>query len=192
MYTGSKIKYKSLDSSAKAQKKVLDEELEAIILPKPNSSILGLRVKLWFYNIAGKPTGKGLRYFIKNKLGEPPVYTSSVNFEKNRAIMANRLENRGYFKGRVSVDTLIKKLRTQGLFTARPGVQYTIDTVNFPKDSSKLSTDLGRLLAVPLNQEGDLSGLLSELLEQCFDRHLLRHALSLLDPTSVCQPPHSR
>jgi outer membrane protein insertion porin family len=140
LYVGSKIKYKSLDSSAKVQKAVLEEELEAIILPKPNSKILGLRVKLWFYNIAGKPTGKGLRYFIKNKLGEPPVYTSSVNFEKNRAIMANRLENRGYFKGRVTVDTTTRHLRTAGLFTTKPGVQYIIDTVNFPKDSSQLSS----------------------------------------------------
>ena len=139
LYIGSKIKYVSQGNSAKSQKAVLKDELKAIILPKPNSSILGLRYKLWFYNIAGKPTGKGLRYFLKYKLGEPPVYASSVNFEKNRAIMTNRLQNKGYFKGIVSVDTTTKNKRTTGLFTAKPAAQYTIDTVNFPKDSSELS-----------------------------------------------------
>lgn len=139
LYVGSKLKYVSADSSAKSQKAVLKEELQAIILPKPNSTILGLRVKLWFYNIAGKPTGKGLRYLIKNKLGEPPVYTSAVNFEKNRAIMTNRLENRGYFKGNVNFDTTTKDQRTSAVFITKPGVQYIIDTVNFPKDSSALS-----------------------------------------------------
>ena len=140
LYVGSKIKYKSgEDSSAKEEKAVLKDELKAIILPKPNSKILGLRVKLWFYNIAGKPTGKGLRYLIRNKLGEPPVYASMVNFEKNRAIMSNRLENRGYFKGKAAVDTSTKNRRTSGLFTVVPGVQYLIDSVNLPKDSSDLS-----------------------------------------------------
>jgi len=139
LYTGSKIKYVSQDSSAKSQKAVLKDELNAIILPKPNSSIFGLRINLWFYNIAGKPRGKGLRYLIRNKLGEPPVYTSSVNFEKNRDIMINRLQNRGYFKGHVTFDTTTKNKRTSGLFIAKPGLQYIIDSVNFPKDSSELS-----------------------------------------------------
>ena len=139
LYTGSKIKYVSTDSSAKKQKAVLKPDLQAIILPKPNKKILGLRVQLWFYNIAGKPTGKGLRYLIKNKLGEPPVYAKDVNFEKNRAIMTNRLQNRGYFKGNVIFDTITKNKRTTALYIAKPGVQYIIDTVNFPTDSSELS-----------------------------------------------------
>jgi outer membrane protein assembly factor BamA len=142
LYNGSKIKYVPFDSSSKSQKPVLKEELEAIILPKPNSSILGMKVKLWFYNIAGTPKGKGLRYFLRNKLGEPPVYASAVNFEKNRAIMTNRLENRGYFRGNVRFDTTTKNLRTTALFTAKPGPQYKIDTVNFPQDSSVLSKAL--------------------------------------------------
>ena len=140
LYVGSTVKYIAADSSAKAQKAVLKEELKAIILPKPNSGILGIRPKLWFYNIAGNPTGKGLRYFIKNKLGEPPVYTSSVNFEKNRAIMTNRLENRGYFKGKVTFDTTTTHKRTSAVFFTKPAAQYVIDTLNFPKDSSELST----------------------------------------------------
>lgn len=139
LYTGSKIKYVASDTNSGTQKAVLKEELQAIILPKPNSKILGLRVKLWFYNIAGKPKGKGLRYLIRNKLGEPPVYASDVNFEKNNSILINRLQNRGYFKSRSAVDTSTKDKRTAGLFTIMPGPRYIIDSVNFPKDSSELS-----------------------------------------------------
>jgi len=139
LYTGSKIKYISNDSSAKAQKEVLKEELEAIILPKPNSKILGMRIKLWFYNIAGKPTGKGLRYLVKNKLGEPPVVTSDINFEKNNSIMINRMQNRGYFNAASAWDTTTKDKKTTALFTVKPSVQYLIDSVQFPADSSELS-----------------------------------------------------
>ncbi len=139
LYVGAKIKYMPADTTSKIQKAVLKEELEAIILPKPNGKILGLRVKLWFYNIAGKPTGKGLRYLIKNKLGEPPVYTSDVNFEKNNSIMINRLQNRGYFNGSSSYDTTTKDKKTSALFVVKPSVQYIIDSVIFPQDSSELS-----------------------------------------------------
>ncbi|MES2892354.1 MAG: POTRA domain-containing protein, partial [Bacteroidota bacterium] len=139
LYVGSKIEYKTQDSSAKAEKAVLKDELKALILPKPNTKILGLRWKLWFYNIAGTPKGKGLRYLLRTKLGEPPVLTKDVNFEKNRALLANRLENRGYFKAQVSFDTTTKDKRTSAVFVTKPGVQYLIDTVNFPTDSSVLS-----------------------------------------------------
>ena len=52
--------------------------------------------------------------------------------------------------------------------------------------------DLGRLLAVLLNQEGDLSGLLSVQLEQCLASRLLCHTVSLPNPPPVCHPLHSR
>ena len=52
--------------------------------------------------------------------------------------------------------------------------------------------DLGRLLAVPLNQEGDLSGLLSVQLEQCLASRALCHTVSLPNSPPVCHPLHSR
>ncbi|MEO7767957.1 MAG: BamA/TamA family outer membrane protein, partial [Ferruginibacter sp.] len=73
------------------------------------------------------------------------VYASAVNFERNRSIMTNRLENRGYFKGRVSFDTTTKNKRTSAVFTAKPGVQYLIDSVRFPTDSSELSKALKKV-----------------------------------------------
>jgi len=142
LYVGSSIKYTAADSSGKAEKAVLKDELKALVLPKPNSKILGLRVKLWFYNIAGTPRGKGLRYLIRNKLGEPPVLGLDINFEKNRNIMVNRLQNRGYFRSRVDFDTVSKHKRTSAIFTTRPGWQYMTDTVSFPKDSSGLSATI--------------------------------------------------
>ena len=51
---------------------------------------------------------------------------------------------------------------------------------------------LRRLLAVPLNQEGDLNGLLSVQLEQCLASRLLCHTMSLPNPPPVCYPLHSR
>lgn len=137
LYTGADV---SIESPEKINnRKELEGELEDLIRPKPNGKILGMRVKLWFYNVAGTPTGKGLRYFIKNKLGEPPVLASYSAFEKNRAIMQNRLENRGYFHDTVSFDTVTKNKKVFVEYKALVGKQYTIRKATFPKDSSVIS-----------------------------------------------------
>jgi len=155
LYDGSTIKYVSNDTNSKETKAVLKDQLKAIILPKPNSKILGMRVKLWFYNIAGTPKGKGLRYFLRNKLGEPPVYTSTVNFEKNRNIMLNRLQNKGYFNAAVAFDTITKKYETKGLFTVKPALLYTIDSIFFPNDSSALSKAIATTSRQSLLKKGN-------------------------------------
>ncbi|HRI21740.1 MAG TPA: hypothetical protein PLA68_12340, partial [Panacibacter sp.] len=97
LYAGAAIKLKPANDTVQFNSKDLKEELDALLRPNPNASFLGVKYKLLIYNLAGTPTGKGLRYWIKTKLGEPPVLGSSVNLEKNRGILENRFENRGYF-----------------------------------------------------------------------------------------------
>jgi outer membrane protein assembly factor BamA len=143
LYTGADV---AIESTEKVKaKKELEGELKDLLRPKPNGKILGLRVKLWFYNIAGTPTGKGLRYWVKNKLGEPPVLASYSAFEKNRAVLQNRLENRGYFHDTVSFDTISKNKRVFVKYKGIVGKQYTIRQVSFPKDSSILSKTIDSL-----------------------------------------------
>ena len=103
LYDGAKIKIKASPPLSRSDAKSLKTELDGLIRPKPNGSFLGIKVKLLLYNLAGKPTGKGLRYLIRNKLGEPPVLASFSAMEKNRAVLQNRLENRGFFKDTVNI-----------------------------------------------------------------------------------------
>ncbi len=84
--------------------------------------------------MAGKPKGKGLRYLIREKLGEPPVLASYSAMEKNRAVLQNRLENRGYFKDTVILDTIYKGRKLSAVYTADIGKQYTIRNVIYPSD----------------------------------------------------------
>src|SRR5690554_2628244 len=58
----------------KKDRKNLEDELEESIRPRPNSSFLGLRFKLYIYNVVGEPKSeKGLRNWLRDKIGEPPV-----------------------------------------------------------------------------------------------------------------------
>lgn len=139
LYVGSKLEVKANPPISKKQKKALESDMTSLIRPKPNSKILGIRLKLTFYNMVDTPKGKGLRYFIKNKLGEPPVIASYSTLLQDRAVIQNRLENRGFFQDTVTLDTVVKHRKFTSVFTAYVNKQYTIRNISFPTDNSVLS-----------------------------------------------------
>src|ERR1700749_1879033 len=74
LYTANKVNIESSVPMKKKEKKALSSELSALLRPKLNGKILGIRFKLWIYNIAGTPKkNKGFKYWLKNKVGEAPV-----------------------------------------------------------------------------------------------------------------------
>lgn len=141
LYDGTTIKVHT-DGSKPAS--ALKSELEDLVRPKRNKKILGMRYKLWFYYVAGEPRGKGLRKLIREKWGEPPVLASEVNLEKNRQILENRLQNRGYFYAAVTGDTVTKeKDRLVKLkFEAMTGPRYFIRNITFPQDTEQVCREI--------------------------------------------------
>ena len=153
LYTGAEIKIDAKDLGKK-KKKLLAAELKALTRPKPNRSILGLRPKLWFWNIAGTPKRKiSIKRLIK-KIGEPPVLLSDVNLNKNSVVLQNDLENTGYFRSSVTGETVIRKKRAKAIYTVVPGPQYTINEVVFQQDSSALQKAINRTKKRTLMKKG--------------------------------------
>ena len=117
LYTGAKINIKN-DTLSKKEKSSLKEALQEQLRPKPNSSFLGLRPKLYIYNITKEPKKeKGLRYWLKNKIGEKPVLLQDVDREFNKKIIVNYSENKGFFNAKASSDTISKNKKAQVLYT---------------------------------------------------------------------------
>jgi hypothetical protein len=76
----------------------IKEDLQTYLKPKPTSKFLGSRPAAWFYYIAGTPKKpKGLKSFIKNKLGKPPVLLQDVEQGTITEALENQLNNEGYF-----------------------------------------------------------------------------------------------
>ncbi|HEX8015709.1 MAG TPA: hypothetical protein VF465_10795, partial [Flavobacterium sp.] len=144
LYTGASVTVK--DSVIKNKdRKALEKELKDLLRPKPTKQILGLRPKLWIYNLAGKPKKeKGFRYWLRNKVGEAPVFFSQVDLDYNSSVLRNFTENRGYFKTRVSADSTAKNKRVTAEYTVQPKRQYKIKEVKFPEDSSVLGKAIAR------------------------------------------------
>lgn len=144
LYTGGKAKIEESPVS-RQQRKVIEEDLTSVLRPKPNSSILGLKPKLWIYNISHDAKGAPLKWI--KKWGQPPVLFSSVRVDYNSDLILNRLENRGFFLANTSADTTIRKKKASLTYHTFTGPQYMIDSVKFDTDSS----DLGKAVTSTFN-----------------------------------------
>jgi len=137
LYTGAEVKVDTAHTT-KNQRSEIADEMKALVRPQPNSSILGLRYKLWIYNKT-----HARRNFIQKLLsgmGEPPVLAGSVDLVANSNIMQNRLQNEGYFQAQASGDTVSKGKTAKAVFNVQPGPGYTIRNINFPKGRTDLDT----------------------------------------------------
>src|SRR5690606_40684967 len=110
----------------------LTERLEGVLRPRPNKKFLGLRTKLYFYNIAGQPKkNKGFKHWLKNKVGEPPVLLQDVNVPYNENLVRNRLENIGFFNAYVTTDTTIENRKATLNYVATTNKIYRINKVTY-------------------------------------------------------------
>ena len=147
LYTGAKLKLKGKGS------KTLLYDLEDVISPKPNKVILGARFGLWVHFQAQKKIGKKLFKKLDTRYGEEPVYLSQVNAIKNEKILANRLENRGYFGSSISA-TVKEKTRTGSMvYSVNIPEPYLVQTYTYLPDSTAIDS-LQRVLKDSLIKKG--------------------------------------
>lgn len=155
LYTGAKIKIEGNETSKK-EKLELKSELNKLVRPKPNSDILGLRPKLYIYNIVGTPKKeKGIRHWLKTKVGEAPVLFSQVDLEYNKSVLQNFAENNGSFNAQVSMDSVQKGKTVEANYNVRSIKKFKIRTVKFPEDSSAISREVRNTSRRSLLKKGD-------------------------------------
>ncbi len=136
LFTGASISYDSVKGLSDRRK--INSELYGLI-KSTNTKFLWMRPFLSIHNMVREPEkDKGFRYFMKYKLGEKPVLLSDLNLEQITEAMENRLENRGHFYARSTVDVVEKKKTATVEFSINAGSYYTIKSVKYPPGSSFL------------------------------------------------------
>lgn len=135
LYVGSSVHIAD-KAAPRKERKFLRKELNNAVRPVPNKKTLGMRLKLTVYNLAGEPKKqKGIRYWLRNKVGEPPVLGSSVNIQSNERLIHNVLQNRGFFFNTVAGTLEVKKKKSKAHFEVTTGYQYTIRQTEFLADT---------------------------------------------------------
>ncbi|WP_226063864.1 translocation and assembly module lipoprotein TamL [Kaistella polysaccharea] len=186
LYTGAKINIKN-DTLTKKEKSNLKDALQDQLRPKPNSSILGLRPKLYIYNITKEPKKqKGLGYWLKYKIGEKPVLLSDVDRDFNKKIIVNYSENKGFFNAKASSDTISKNKKAQVIYTLKPGARYLISQVHFPKDSTEINAEMQSITDKTFLKAGnpfDLDVIKAE--RERIDEHLKNKGFYYFSPENI-------
>lgn len=139
LYIGAKIKVESKD---RVDKKEVEKEMEKVLRPKPNQTILGIRFKLWFYNVAGENPKKGFKKMLKNKLGEKPALFNEQTPLQVSDIMVNRLANLGYFDASVKYATTSKHKKVTVSYSVTVTRPYTIRQAIFPTGENLLESKI--------------------------------------------------
>ncbi len=75
----------------------VERELKRVLRPVPNSTFFKSRPRMWMYQVSGEPTGRGVRHWMRNRLGEEPVLFDDAYIDRNLRLLNNRLFNLGYF-----------------------------------------------------------------------------------------------
>src|ERR1700744_5399575 len=156
LYTANKTQVQSSAGMTKKEQKKWSEDMVGYLRPHLNSTILGLRVKLWIYNIAGTTTKKkGFKHWLKYKVGEPPVLASPAMLRNNSQVLQSHLENKGFFHDTVTVTTVVKDKHLTATYTGEVGPRYTIGKINYPDDSDLVSNRIDTLQRNSLLKKGD-------------------------------------
>src|SRR5690625_1641634 len=131
LYVGSDVEIED-SVLTKKERKSMESELESALRPKPNKTFLGLRIKLWIHNVVGEPkSNKGLKYWMQDKFGEPPVLGSDFNVEYNNEIIENYLGNEGFLHASSIGEEEIKKKKKKAYFKVKTDKQSIINDVEF-------------------------------------------------------------
>src|ERR1700748_3076205 len=156
LYTANKTQIKSSVPMTKKEQKKWSGDMEGYLRPKLNSAILGVRLKLWIYNIAGTTTKKkGFKHWLKYKIGEPPVLASPAILQNNEQVLQSHLENKGFFHDTVLVTTVVKDKHLTATYTGQVGPRYTIGKINYPDDSDLVSNRIDTMQRNSLLKKGD-------------------------------------
>lgn len=116
----------------------LEVELEDLLRPAANKTILGFPYKVWFYHLLGEPKReKGFRSWFRRKLGEPPVLMASRALELNKQAIEGYLHNEGYFRSNAYGEVVPAKDRlVKARYTAYVRPRYTIENSSYKPTGS--------------------------------------------------------
>jgi len=137
LFSGSKVEFDSVQFVT--EPRPTRSELRSLVQPSPNIKFLWMRPFLSIHNMVKEPKkDKGFKFWLKYKLGDPPVKLADIRLSQINAAMVNRLENRGYFHASSNYEVIPKQKTASVNFFATPLKPYIINTIMFPEGNTPL------------------------------------------------------
>ncbi len=120
------------------QQKQAVASMEEAIFPQPNKRILGMYPGLYYrFKAEQKEKPNFWVRFMNKRVGERPVYLSSINKENTKELMYNRLENTGFFLSEIETKVDTQKRKAKITYLTKLSAPYELEAVYLEKDSDK-------------------------------------------------------
>jgi outer membrane protein insertion porin family len=146
-YAGSEIRFHP--HGKVGGKKALKKELEAMLVPAPNTEIFGMRPGVWlFFRERDEGQKKGLKAFIRRKFGQIPVLISDIKPEHTAKMLEGQIQNEGYFKSEVTHEIKERKKQKESkvIYNVELHPAYRLRNINFPSPKDSLYARIVRTL----------------------------------------------
>jgi outer membrane protein assembly factor BamA len=135
LYTGAEIK---LESAEPINKRFVKSVVTVAVRPAPNKVYLGMRPKLWKYNMAGENPKSKFKKWLQ-RTGEPPVLLSSVKPGATSAIIDAKLFNIGIFKSVTESKIVEKKYTAKVVYTSHIHKPYHVKDLTYAISDDSIS-----------------------------------------------------
>ena len=128
-----RIKIKVVNEQNVEQKQKASEDLKHVAVQQPNKKAFGfMQFKLWLYTAANHKKETKIKWWIKNKVGEPPVIYDPDLSEKSDNLMTAYLQNYGYLYAQVYHEIRTKKKKTTITYIVKKGAAWKLGDITFP------------------------------------------------------------
>lgn len=152
LYSGATIKI--INKNKVKQIGVLEEELQELLRPTPNSKVLGSRVGLYYHYKSQDSSKNFITKWFNKKIGEKPVYFSNISQNKVVDLIKNRLDNRGFFNSKVTATVKEKKYTKSIIYTVELPEPYVLETYQLENDTLPFYKELKEELKTTLLKKG--------------------------------------
>ncbi|TXD51146.1 BamA/TamA family outer membrane protein [Polaribacter sp. IC063] len=145
LYTGATL---TIAADSAVQKVTsLSDDLKTILRPAPNSNILGMHLGLYYFYKNQQENTNFIHKWLYKKIGQKPVYQSTVSELEIEKILRNRLENHGFFYSTITASFQEKEKEAAITYALKIVTPYKMATYKIDSMSAPIYKELKKLTA---------------------------------------------
>lgn len=116
--------------------------LEPYVRQKANSKwFSAFKIPLAAYSLAGRDSAKWINRTLR-RIGEEPVVYDTTQARLSCQDLTMAMQNMGYMKASVQLDTRVKGRKLKAVYTLHPGTPYYIDSVGYDIQDAQIAREL--------------------------------------------------
>jgi outer membrane protein assembly factor BamA len=96
------------------------------------------RFPVWLYYVTEKNSGTGFKHWVHEHLTKTPEYFDATEVSRSARQMEQYLDNRGYFKSKVTTKVDYKDKRAKVIYTVHPAQPYYISKIDYQVEDTAL------------------------------------------------------